>query len=98
MKLDATDLRYLASEEFRVLTAVRFSTGPLDLPLRCVQVEMGSKNHEVVPTTLIAQIAKLRSGGINKILGGLAKKDLVARVQNAKCKWQEPDEYLTTYT
>ena len=53
---------------------------------------MGSKNHEVVPTVLIAQIAKLRSGGINKILGSLAKKDLVARVQNAKCKWQEPEE------
>jgi len=53
---------------------------------------MGSKNHEVVPTALIAQISKLRSGGINKILGGLAKRDLVARVQNAKCKWQEPSE------
>ena len=32
MKLDVTDLRYLASEEFRVLTAVRFSTRPLELP------------------------------------------------------------------
>lgn len=46
---------------------------------------MGSKNHEVVPTSLISQISKLRSGGINKILGSLAKRNLVSRVQNAKC-------------
>ncbi|KAG8810349.1 Serine kinase, partial [Serendipita sp. 401] len=76
MKLDATDIRYLSSEEFRVLTAV----------------EMGSKNHEVVPTSLISQISKLRSGGINKILGGLAKRGLVSRVQNAKY-----DGYRLTY-
>ena len=67
MKLDATDLRYLTPEEFRVLTAV----------------EMGSKNHEVVPSPLIAQISSLRHAGINKILGGLLKRKLVARVQNA---------------
>lgn len=47
---------------------------------------MGSKNHEVVPTILIAKIAGLRSGGVNKILGSLAKRTLVARVQNAKCE------------
>ncbi|KAG8772255.1 Serine kinase, partial [Serendipita sp. 397] len=76
MKLDATDIRYLSSEEFRVLTAV----------------EMGSKNHEVVPTSLISQISKLRAGGINKILGGLAKRGLVSRVQNAKY-----DGYRLTY-
>ncbi|KAH8998976.1 RIO1-domain-containing protein [Lactarius hatsudake] len=68
MKLDVTDLRYLTSEEFRVLTAV----------------EMGSKNHEVVPSTLIAQISGLRNGGVNKILGVLAKRNLVAKVQNSK--------------
>ncbi|CCA77819.1 related to RIO2 protein [Serendipita indica DSM 11827] len=76
MKLDATDIRYLSSEEFRVLTAV----------------EMGSKNHEVVPTSLITQISKLKSGGINKILGSLAKRGLVSRVQNAKY-----DGYRLTY-
>ncbi|KAJ3366797.1 hypothetical protein GGF32_003441 [Allomyces javanicus] len=76
MKLDAKLLRYLSSEEFRVLTAV----------------EMGSKNHEVVPTPLIAQIAKLKSGGAHKILGELAKHNLVARVQNAKY-----DGYRLTY-
>lgn len=46
---------------------------------------MGSKNHEIVPTALIVQISSLRNGGVNKILGSLAKRNLVARVQNAKC-------------
>ncbi|CAG8528317.1 11595_t:CDS:10, partial [Ambispora leptoticha] len=76
MKLDAKVLRYMSAEEFRVLTAV----------------EMGSKNHEVVPTTLIAQIAGLRHGGSHKLLGELAKKNLVARVKNAKY-----DGYRLTY-
>ncbi|KAJ6519898.1 RIO1 family-domain-containing protein [Mycena sanguinolenta] len=76
MKLDATDLRYITSDEFRVLTAV----------------EMGSKNHEVVPTVLIAQISGLRNGGVNKLIGSLAKRNLVSRVQNAKY-----DGYRLTY-
>ena len=54
-------------------------------PCNILQVEMGSKNHEVVPTPLVAQIAGLRGGGANKLLGALAKRDLVAKVQNAKC-------------
>lgn len=66
MKLDATDVRYITPEEFRVLTAV----------------EMGSKNHEVVPTDLIAQISSLRHAGISKLLSSLLKRKLVARVQN----------------
>ncbi|KZT30452.1 RIO1-domain-containing protein [Neolentinus lepideus HHB14362 ss-1] len=76
MKLDATDLRYVTSDEFRVLTAV----------------EMGSKNHEVVPTSLIAQISGLRNGGVNKMIGELAKRNLVSKVQNAKY-----DGYRLTY-
>ncbi|KEI37161.1 uncharacterized protein L969DRAFT_90232, partial [Mixia osmundae IAM 14324] len=56
------------------------------------QVEMGSKNHEVVPSTLIAQIAGVRHGGVNKCLGELAKRNLVARVQGAKY-----DGYRLTY-
>jgi RIO kinase 2 len=51
------------------------------------QVEMGSKNHEVVPTSLVAQISGLRSGGVNKCIGELAKRNLIAKVQNAKCAW-----------
>lgn len=66
MRLDATDVRYITPEEFRVLTAV----------------EMGSKNHEIVPSTLIAQISALRHTGISKLLASLAKRRLVARVQN----------------
>jgi RIO kinase 2 len=76
MKLDATDLRYITPDEFRVLTAV----------------EMGSKNHEVVPTVLIVQISGLRNGGVNKIMGSLAKRNLVAKVQNSKY-----DGYRLTY-
>ncbi|GAA5955909.1 hypothetical protein JCM21900_003869 [Sporobolomyces salmonicolor] len=68
MKLDATDLRYISADAFRVLSAV----------------ELGSKNHEVVPSPLIAQLSGARSGGVNKALGELAKKKLVAKVQNTK--------------
>lgn len=76
MKLDATDLRYITSDEFRVLSAV----------------EIGSKNHEIVPTPLVVQISGLRNGGVNKLLGSLAKRNLVGRVQNAKY-----DGYRLTY-
>ncbi|SJX65336.1 related to RIO2 protein [Sporisorium reilianum f. sp. reilianum] len=76
MRLDATDLRYISSQEFRVLTAV----------------EMGSKNHEVVPSSLAAQICSLHHSGINKLLGSLAKRNLIARVQNTKY-----DGYRLTY-
>ncbi|KZT40090.1 RIO1-domain-containing protein [Sistotremastrum suecicum HHB10207 ss-3] len=76
MKLDVNDIRYITSEEFRVLTAV----------------EMGSKNHEVVPSSLITQISGLRNGGVNKHLGSLAKRNLIARVQNTKY-----DGYRLTY-
>ena len=46
---------------------------------------MGSKNHELVPLSLIAQIAGLRHGGSHKIIGELAKKNLASRIKNAKC-------------
>lgn len=60
-KLNVTMLRYLSSEEFRVLTAV----------------EMGMKNHELVPTPLVASIADLKHGGSHKILRELTKHKLV---------------------
>jgi predicted transcriptional regulator len=48
---------------------------------------MGSKNHEVVPTPLIAQISGLRgSSGVNKCISNLAKVNLIAKVKNAKCQ------------
>lgn len=76
MKLDANDIRYLSSDTFRVLTAV----------------EMGSKNHEIIPTALIASLAGLRSGGVNKCISELAKRGLVKREANSKY-----DGYRLTY-
>uniref|UniRef100_A0AAY5K4J3 Serine/threonine-protein kinase RIO2 n=1 Tax=Esox lucius TaxID=8010 RepID=A0AAY5K4J3_ESOLU len=61
-KLNVVVLRYLTRDDFRVLTAV----------------EMGMKNHEVVPVSLISSIASLRHGGCNKILRELVKHKLVA--------------------
>lgn len=49
------------------------------------QVEMGSKNHEVVPSQLVAELSQIRGGNVKKALGDLAKRNLVARVQNVKC-------------
>lgn len=62
MKLDATVLRYLTKDEWRVLTAV----------------EMGMKNHELVPGQLIESIAGLKRGGTYKILQNLLKHKLLA--------------------
>ncbi|KAL4776664.1 serine/threonine-protein kinase RIO2 [Aspergillus nidulans var. acristatus] len=77
MKLDPKAIRYLTSEDFRVLAAV----------------EQGSKNHEVVPTPLIAQISGLRGGsGVNRAISNLAKTNLIAKVKNAKY-----DGYRLTY-
>uniref|UniRef100_A0A8B9JI93 Serine/threonine-protein kinase RIO2 n=1 Tax=Astyanax mexicanus TaxID=7994 RepID=A0A8B9JI93_ASTMX len=61
-KLNVVVLRYLSREDFRVLTAV----------------EMGMKNHEIVPMSLISSIASLRHGGCNKVLRELVKHKLLA--------------------
>ena len=61
-KLNVSMLRYLTKEDYRVLTAV----------------EMGMKNHELVPGSLIASIASLRGGGVHKILKELSKHRLVS--------------------
>lgn len=61
-KLKVTNLRYLAREDFRVLTAI----------------EMGMKNHELVPGPLVAQIANVRAGGVHKVLRELCKHRLCA--------------------
>jgi RIO kinase 2 len=54
---------------------------------------MGSRNHELVPTPLISQIAGLRSGtGVHKCISNLAKIGLIAKIQNAKY-----DGYRLTY-
>ncbi|KAM4875441.1 serine/threonine-protein kinase RIO2 [Thomomys bottae] len=61
-KVNVAKLRYLSRDDFRVLTAV----------------EMGMKNHEIVPCSLIASIASLKHGGCNKILRELVKHKLIA--------------------
>ncbi|KMT08009.1 hypothetical protein BVRB_6g144180 [Beta vulgaris subsp. vulgaris] len=61
MKLDVNALRYLTRDDFRVLTAV----------------EMGMRNHEIVPSELIDRIASLKHGGTYKVLKNLLKHKLL---------------------
>eukprot|EP00892_Ulva_mutabilis_P001751 jgi/Ulvmu1/11577/UM079_0020.1 len=61
MKLDANALRYLSRDDWRVLTAV----------------ELGQKNHEIVPAPLIESIAKLKHGGVFQSLSTCLKHKLL---------------------
>lgn len=62
-------MRYLTADDFRVLQAV----------------ELGSRNHELVPTLMIHSIGGLKSpSATNRALGDLAKLKLVSRLRNAK--------------
>ncbi|KAH0902910.1 hypothetical protein HID58_042413 [Brassica napus] len=61
MKLDVNVLRYLSKDDFRVLTAV----------------EMGMRNHEIVPCELVDRIAGLKHGGTYKVLKNLLKYKLL---------------------
>lgn len=61
MKLDPAALRYLSDDDFRVLTAV----------------EMGMRNHELVPIPLISAISGLRHGGYMRSLKQIHKAKLV---------------------
>ncbi|GMH08736.1 hypothetical protein Nepgr_010576 [Nepenthes gracilis] len=61
MKLDVDALRYLSKDDFRVLTAV----------------EMGMRNHEIVPSELVDRIASLKHGGTYKVLKNLLKHKLL---------------------
>ncbi|KAF2721586.1 RIO1-domain-containing protein [Polychaeton citri CBS 116435] len=77
MKLNTSALRYLTGEDWRVLAAV----------------EQGSKNHEVVPTPLIQQIAGSKiNTGVHRCISNLAKVGLIAKVKNARY-----DGYRLTY-
>ncbi|OCT45023.1 Serine/threonine-protein kinase rio2 [Cladophialophora carrionii] len=76
MKLDTKALRYLNPTDWRVLAAV----------------EAGSRNHEVVPTTLIINLSKSGVGDVNRSISLLAKANLIAKVKNAKY-----DGYRLTY-
>lgn len=76
MKLDTKALRYLNPTDWRTLTAV----------------ETGSRNHEVVPTSLIANLSKSSLGDVQRSISLLAKANLIAKVKNAKY-----DGYRLTY-
>lgn len=69
MKLDTSHMRYLTSDDFKVLQGL----------------EIGSRNHELVPTTLIHTLGGMKSPtGTNRAIGDLAKLKLVSRLRNAK--------------
>lgn len=76
MKLDTKSLRYLNTADWRILTAV----------------ESGSRNHEIVPTPLIASIAKSTPGDASRSISLLARTGLIAKVATAKY-----DGYRLTY-
>ena len=54
-------IRYMTNDHFRVLTAI----------------EMGMKNHDLVPVPLIVMISALKHGGIQKILSNLLRDKLI---------------------
>lgn len=76
VKLDVSLLRYLSQEDFKVLTSV----------------EMGMRNHELVPGTLVNSIATLRFGGCGKLLVDLTKHKLLAYERGKRY-----DGYRLTY-
>ncbi|XP_055637538.1 uncharacterized protein LOC129776129 [Toxorhynchites rutilus septentrionalis] len=67
-KLNVSLLRYLTKEDFRILTAI----------------EMGMKNHELVPGALVAAIASLKAGGVHKLLRELCKHKLLTYERGKK--------------
>lgn len=88
-KLNVTVLRYLTADDFRVLTAVSWilwkTLSPLLNSRLSLQVEMGMKNHELVPGPLCANIANIKAGGVHKVLRELCKQKLLAYERGKKC-------------
>ncbi|ODV80278.1 serine/threonine-protein kinase RIO2 [Suhomyces tanzawaensis NRRL Y-17324] len=69
MKLDTAHMRYLTSDDWKVLQAV----------------EIGTRNHELVPTEMIHSLGGMKSTtGTNRLIGDLAKFKLLARLRNSK--------------
>ncbi|CAI4227602.1 unnamed protein product [Auanema sp. JU1783] len=67
-RMDVNNMRYLEGEHFRVLIAV----------------EMGMKNHEIVPLPLIAAVAGIHRGAVSRSLSDLSKLSLVAFERSRK--------------
>ena len=61
MRLDLSFFKYLNKDDFRVLTAI----------------EMGMRNHEVVPVNLIQSISKIRTTNVRQIIANLLKHKLI---------------------
>ena len=61
MRFDLTALKYLTKDDFRVLTAI----------------ELGMRNHEIVPVDLIQSISKIRNTSVRRILANLLKHKLI---------------------
>ena len=61
MRLDLSAFRYLTNDDFRVLTSI----------------EMGMRNHEIVPVSLIETIAKIKRVNTNKVIANLLKFKLI---------------------
>uniref|UniRef100_A0A914LWI7 Serine/threonine-protein kinase RIO2 n=1 Tax=Meloidogyne incognita TaxID=6306 RepID=A0A914LWI7_MELIC len=60
-KFDIQVIRFLTSQHFRILTSI----------------EMGMKNHELVPLPLIASIAAIHRGATSRLLNDLTRSKLV---------------------
>ena len=61
MRLDLSALKYLNKDDFRVLTSI----------------EMGMRNHEIVPVELIQSISKIKNTNVRSILSNLLKHKLI---------------------
>ncbi|BAM41706.1 uncharacterized protein TOT_040000087 [Theileria orientalis strain Shintoku] len=61
MKLDPSHFCYLTNTEFRVLTAI----------------EIGMRNHQYIPVSLITTMANLRSVGMTNVISSLLKAKLI---------------------
>ena len=104
MKLDSKAMRHMTPEDWKVLTGVCTTFIPSVPPherqyserwlMRDDQVELGSKNHELVPTTMIEKYSRLRGGasGVHRSISNLAKVGLIAKMKEAKY-----DGYRLTY-
>lgn len=83
MKFDITALRYMSKVCFLILRMLYHFLELIHFHLRqdelrtLVAVEQGMKNHELVPTELIASIAGLKHGGAHKCISVLLRNKLV---------------------
>jgi RIO kinase 2 len=75
MKLDVTIIKHLSRDDFRVLNAV----------------ELGSRNHEVVPTPLLGSLSGLSTSHLSKCLSNLLRFKLL---QHDRSMY---DGYVLTY-